>query len=57
MPEAAELPTRRDEAWRYSAVERLQGEALDDWRTIDVAAGESVHETLLIADGGDTRPT
>ena len=57
MPEAAELPTRRDEAWRYSAVERLQGEALDDWRTIDVAAGETVHETLLIADGGATKPT
>ena len=57
MPEAAELPTRRDEAWRYSAVERLQGETLDDWRTIDVAAGETVHETLLIADGGDNRPT
>ena len=29
MPEAAELPTRREEGWRYSAVERLQGEALE----------------------------
>ncbi|MBX7482195.1 SufD family Fe-S cluster assembly protein [Qipengyuania qiaonensis] len=57
MPEAAELPTRREEAWRYSAVERLQGEALDRWRTIDIAAGESVRETLVIADGDGSRPT
>ncbi len=57
MPEAAELPTRREEAWRYSAVERLQGEALDDWRVIDIAAGETFRETLLIADAADTKPT
>jgi Fe-S cluster assembly protein SufD len=57
MPEAAELPTRREEAWRYSAVERLQGEALDDWREIDIAAGETTRETLVIADGEGTRPT
>jgi len=57
MPEAATLPTRREEAWRYSRVERLQGENLDDWRTIDIAAGESFRVTLLIADGADTRPT
>ncbi|KWV94879.1 SufD family Fe-S cluster assembly protein [Erythrobacter sp. AP23] len=57
MPEAAELPTRREEAWRYSAVERLQGEALDDWREIDIAAGETTRETLVIADGENTRPT
>lgn len=57
MPEAAELPTRREEAWRYSAVDRLQGEALDDWRTIDVAPGEAFRDTLVIADRAGTRPT
>ncbi|NIJ62191.1 SufD family Fe-S cluster assembly protein [Qipengyuania flava] len=57
MPEAGTLPTRREEAWRYSAVERLQGEALDAWRTIDVPAGESLRDTLVIADGEDTSPT
>lgn len=57
MPEAAELPTRREEAWRYSRVERLQGENLDAWRTIDIAAGESFRETLVIADGEATKPT
>lgn len=48
MPEAAELPSRQDEAWRYAAVEALQGVALDDWRTIDVAAGESFRECIVI---------
>ena len=57
MPEAGTLPTRREEAWRYSAVERLQGEALDAWRTIDVPAGESLRDTLVIVDGEDTSPT
>lgn len=57
MPEAGTLPTRREEAWRYSAVERLQGEALDAWRTIDVPPGESLRDTLVIADGEDTSPT
>ena len=57
MPEAGTLPTRREEAWRYSAVERLQGEALDVWRTIDVPPGESLRDTLVIADGEDTSPT
>ena len=50
MPEAAELPTRKDEAWRYAAVEALQGVALDDWRTIEVAPGESFRDCLVIAD-------
>jgi Fe-S cluster assembly protein SufD len=57
MPDVAELPTRREEAWRYSAVDRLQGVALDDWRTIDVPAGESFLDTLVIADGPNTKPT
>ncbi|MDG5748032.1 SufD family Fe-S cluster assembly protein [Qipengyuania sp. XHP0207] len=57
MSEVADLPTRKDEAWRYSRVERLQGVSLDNWRTIDVAAGESFRDTLVIADGEKTRPT
>lgn len=52
----ATLPTRKDEAWRYSAVERLQGEALDDWREIRVEAGDSFREILVIADGA-SNPT
>lgn len=57
MSDAATLPTRREEAWRYSRVERLPGENLDDWRVIDVAAGESFRDTLVIADGEGTKPT
>ncbi|MEC7740985.1 MAG: SufD family Fe-S cluster assembly protein [Pseudomonadota bacterium] len=57
MPEAGTLPSRREEAWRYSAVERLQGEALDAWRTIDVPPGESLRDTLVIADGEDASQT
>lgn len=57
MPEAGTLPTRREEAWRYSAVERLQGAALDAWRMIDVPPGESLRDTLVIADGEDTSQT
>ena len=57
MPEAGTLPTRREEAWRYSAVERLQGAALDAWRTIDVPPGESLRDALVIADGEDTSQT
>ncbi|WP_324828895.1 SufD family Fe-S cluster assembly protein [Qipengyuania zhejiangensis] len=57
MVDAATLPTRRDEAWRYSAVERLQGVALDDWREITIPAGETFRDCLVIADGNATRPT
>ncbi|WP_133366278.1 SufD family Fe-S cluster assembly protein [Qipengyuania sediminis] len=55
MPEAAALPTRKDEAWRYAAVEALQGVALDDWRAIDVAAGEGFSDCLVIVDRDDGR--
>ena len=44
------LPTRKDEAWRYAAVEALQGVTLDDWRAIEVTAGESFRDCLVIAD-------
>lgn len=50
MPEAAELPTRKEEAWRYAAVEALRGVDLDAWRDIDVAAGEGVRECIVIAE-------
>lgn len=46
----ATLPTRRDEAWRYSAVEALAGVDLDDWREIAVPAGETWRECLTIED-------
>ena len=49
MSEAATLPTRRDEAWRYAAVDRLRDSDLA-WRQIDVAAGESARELLLVTD-------
>ncbi len=44
------LPTRKDEVWRYAAVEALQGVPLDDWRTIEVAAGERFRDILAIED-------
>lgn len=48
------LPTRKDEAWRYSAVEALAGADLDAWRAIDVPAGESYRECLTIENSEDT---
>ncbi len=50
MPEAGALPTRKDEAWRYAAVEALRGVSLDDWRVVEVAAGERFRECIVIAD-------
>ncbi|GAA0757538.1 Fe-S cluster assembly protein SufD [Erythromicrobium ramosum] len=47
----ATLPTRRDEAWRYAdmdAVARLGVVALDQWQTINVAAGESVTRCMIV---------
>ncbi len=57
MPEAAVLPTRKDEAWRYAAVEALAGVPLDAWREIAVPAGEAFRECLTIEDGADTAAT
>ncbi len=51
MSAAQTLPTRKDEAWRYSAVEALAGVPLDDWRTIEIAPGENFRECLVIEDG------
>jgi len=47
----ATLPTRRDEAWRYAdmdGVKRLGAEALDQWQSVDVAAGTSVTRCLVV---------
>lgn len=51
----ATLPTRRDEAWRYAdmdAVARLGVNALDQWRTIAVSAGENLRQCFIV--GSDT---
>jgi len=51
MTEAATLPTRRDEAWRYADIDALKGlgvEALDNWQHIAVPAGETVRDTFVI---------
>ena len=50
MSEAATLPTRRDEAWRYAAVEKLRAGDVDTWRDITVAPGESLRELLVVSD-------
>ena len=55
MPEAATLPTRREEAWRYAdidAVEALGLAALDVWEEIAVADGETFQLNLIL--GSDT---
>ncbi len=55
MSEAALLPTRRDEAWRYSDTDALGSLApgrLDAWRSIAIAKGEQRVEVLVL-DSGD----
>jgi len=54
MTQQATLPTRRDEAWRYSdmdALERIGAQALQQWDEIALAAGEKRQEYFII--GGD----
>lgn len=44
MAEAALLPTRRDEAWRYAdidAIARLGADSLEDWQDITLGDGET----------------
>jgi len=53
---AVVLPTRKDEAWRYAAVEALAGAALDQWRETAVPAGETLRECLTIEDS-EAQPT
>lgn len=46
-----DLPTTRDEAWRYAdigAVERLGAAALDNWRELSLAAGETRRECMIV---------
>lgn len=50
MTGTIDLPTRKDEAWRYAAVEKLRADDLGKWRQIDVAAGEKVRELIVISD-------
>jgi Fe-S cluster assembly protein SufD len=59
MPEAATLspglPTARDEEWRYAdlgAVEALGPQALDTWKDIAIAAGETRRHCMVV--GSDT---
>lgn len=54
MPEAAILPTRRDEAWRYAdidAAKRLGVGALGEWKEVTLAAGETHSQAMVV--GGD----
>lgn len=53
MTAASTLPTRRDEAWRYSdidAFDAIDAAAFDDWRKIDVSSGETFRDCLTIED-------
>ena len=46
-----ELPTTRDEAWRYAdigAVERLGVAALDNWQELSLAAGETRRQCMIV---------
>jgi Fe-S cluster assembly protein SufD len=54
MADTATLPTRRDEAWRYtdlSALERLGAAAIGQWEHLALADGETLRQCLVI--GGD----
>lgn len=46
----APLPTRHDEAWRYSAVEALAQRGVPDWQALVVGAGETVSDSLIVSD-------
>lgn len=51
MSESVILPTRKDEAWRYSDTDALAGMDLgtfDRWRDVEVAAGESFTECFVL---------
>lgn len=55
MPEAAVLPTRRDEAWRYAdigALERLGADALGQWKEIVLAPGETRSHCMVVGSDG-----
>ena len=49
----ATLPTTRDEAWRYASSKGLAAltpEALDNWKEIELAAGETRRHALVLDD-------
>ncbi|MHA6332333.1 SufD family Fe-S cluster assembly protein [Qipengyuania sp. CAU 1752] len=51
MPDTATLPTRRDEAWRYAdidALEQLGAGALDNWKDITLAPGETRRHAMIV---------
>ncbi|MEE4205537.1 MAG: SufD family Fe-S cluster assembly protein [Erythrobacter sp.] len=51
MPEAATLPTRRDEAWRYADIDalgRIGADALGNWQEIALDAGETKRECMIV---------
>lgn len=55
MPEAATLPTRQDEAWRYAdtaALERLGTSALGVWKEIALAPGEARSHAMVVGSDG-----
>ena len=48
------LPTRRDEDWRYAdfkALEALAPERFDEWKDVELAAGETRRKCMVL--GGD----
>ena len=53
MSESVILPTSKDEAWRYSDIDALEGMDLgtfDAWRDITVPAGETYRECFVVPD-------
>lgn len=53
MSKSVILPTRRDEAWRYSDTDALGGMdpgAFEQWRDIEVPAGGTFRDCIVIAD-------
>ena len=56
MPEAALLPTNRDEDWRYSDIDALSDhapETFEAWEDVRVAAGETWRD-FIVLDGADS---
>ena len=52
---AAPLPTTREEAWRYAAVDRLT--AVPGWQDIAIGPGETWRDCIVIEDGPDVLDT
>lgn len=56
MSEAATLPTKRDEDWRYADGDYLAAanvDAINHWRTLDVPAGETRSEVRIVSSGDE----